>query len=43
MFEESFKDGKLDGVCKEWYESGQLVAETSYKDGNLVKDDNLDY
>ena len=31
-FEEKFKDGKRDGLYKEWYENGQLRVEINHKD-----------
>ena len=31
--ERNYKDGKLDGLFKEWYENGQLKEEGNYKDG----------
>jgi antitoxin component YwqK of YwqJK toxin-antitoxin module len=30
-----YKEGELDGPCKEYYESGQLKLDGSYKDGEL--------
>ena len=30
--ERNYKDGKLDGLFKEWYENGQLRIERTYKD-----------
>ena len=34
--ESNYKDGKLDGLHKSWYENGQLMNEHIYKDGNCV-------
>ena len=31
--ERNYKDGKLDGLFKEWYENGQLKYEGAWKDG----------
>jgi antitoxin component YwqK of YwqJK toxin-antitoxin module len=33
MYEESYKDGKLDGKRSVWYGSGEIKSEISYKDG----------
>jgi len=33
MYEESYKDGKLDGKQTIWYQSGEIKSETNYKDG----------
>lgn len=33
--ESYYKNGRLDGTCKEWYENGQLKVESTYKDGKL--------
>ena len=29
----NFKEGKIDGLIKEWHENGQLKWEANYKDG----------
>ena len=34
--ERNYKDGKLDGLFKEWYENGKLDMKGNYKDG--IKD-----
>ena len=36
--EESFKDGKKDGLETKWYENGQKMLEGTYKDGEPVLD-----
>ena len=33
QFEETYKDGKRDGLAQWWNENGQLRLETAYKDG----------
>ena len=33
MYEESYKDGKLDGKRSIWYPSGEIKSEVNYKDG----------
>jgi len=33
MYEESYKDGKLDGKRSVWYGSGEIKSEVNYKDG----------
>ena len=35
---ENYKDGRQDGIQRDWYENGQLMFEENYKDG---KDDGL--
>ena len=32
----SYKDGKLDGVFRTWFENGQISSEDSYKDGSVT-------
>lgn len=32
---ENYKDGKQDGLCRNWYENGQLEDEKNYKDGEM--------
>ena len=32
-FEDTYKDGKKDGLLTEWYENGQKKEETTYKEG----------
>ncbi len=34
----SYKDGKIDGICKRYYENGNLQSESVWKDGTLVQD-----
>ena len=33
MEENTYKDGKVDGLRTEWYENGQKKSEGNYKDG----------
>ena len=33
--EETFRDGKRDGLATEWYENGQKSAEATFRDGEL--------
>jgi antitoxin component YwqK of YwqJK toxin-antitoxin module len=33
-FEHEFKDGKKNGIAKDWYENGQLLGEMLFKNGN---------
>jgi antitoxin component YwqK of YwqJK toxin-antitoxin module len=33
MWEGNYKDGKIDGVWKDWDKQGNLIRETTYKDG----------
>ena len=35
-FERNYKDGKPDGLTREWYDNGQLRREKNYKDGKIV-------
>ena len=35
LSEFNYKDGKEDGLCKEWFKNGQLMTEVSYKDGEI--------
>lgn len=35
LIEKTYKDGKLDGLYREWYPNGQLFYEKTYKDGQL--------
>ena len=34
MYEESYKDGKLEGKNTSWYPNGEIKSEISYKDGD---------
>ena len=34
----NYKDGKLDGLCHEWYENGQKKKEGIYKDGETISE-----
>ena len=31
----NYKDGKLEGLCRDWRENGQLYSEGNYKEGKL--------
>ena len=31
----NYKEGKKDGLFKDWYENGQLKFEKNYKEGKL--------
>jgi antitoxin component YwqK of YwqJK toxin-antitoxin module len=31
----NYKDDELDGLCKEWYENGQMSSQLNYKDEEL--------
>ena len=33
--QEFYRDGKLEGECKWWYENGQLEEQAFYRDGKL--------
>ena len=35
MSEISYKDGKIDGLCIQWYKNGKKELEENYKDGKL--------
>lgn len=37
-FESTYKDGKKEGISKEYHENGNLWLEENYKDGNLVQE-----
>jgi antitoxin component YwqK of YwqJK toxin-antitoxin module len=36
MYEDNFKNGKLDGKKINWNKNGQKESETNYKDGILI-------
>ena len=36
MYERNYKNGKLHGICKAWYDNGNIMYERNYKDGELV-------
>ena len=36
MAEQTYKDGKQDGLATEWHENGQKREEETYKDGERV-------
>ena len=35
IYEQTFKDGKLDGLETGWYENGQMKSEGTFKDGKI--------
>ena len=35
QFEETYKDGELNGLYQEWYENGQLASQGTFKDNEL--------
>jgi len=36
--EETFKDGKLNGLGTEWYENGQKKYEATFKGGEIISE-----
>ena len=41
--EETYKDGKKDGMCTLWYRNGKKQEETTYKDGKLISIKSWDF
>ena len=37
MAEESYKNDKLDGIVKKYDESGKIISEEFYQNGNRIK------